>query len=274
MTYNWINPSAQLASLISEFWQLDNPTTEPVAFTVLPDGKCDLVLILSPDLSLQTRLFGVGTAPLSLSLPPHTTWLGVSFLLLAADYLLPGPLPLNGQLDLPADFWDLHTLPAPTLSALAAHLIARFTAHLAGHPPDPRKQQLFQQLYQEAGTQPVAQLAVAAGWAPRQLNRYFRRQFGLSLKTFSNMLRAYTAAQRLGPADLLPLGYYDQSHGIRELKKYLRATPRQLCRDDRFIQLRLAQHPDLCVTQAEQPRHHAQKTNFTLYGQLNYPPTG
>ncbi len=240
MPYAWISPSPLLAGLVSQFWQLDNPTTVPEAFTVLPDGECELVLTLQSSHALQVMLFGVGTAPLSLSLAPHTTWLGVRFPLLAADYLFPGPLPLNGQLDLPADFWDLHTLPALTLPALAAHLTARFTARLAGHPPDPRKQQLFQHLYQQAGTQPVAQLAATAGWAPRQLNRYFRRQFGLSIKTFSSVLRAYTAARQLRLEDLLPSGYYDQSHGIRELKKYLGATPRQLRRDDRFIQLRLA----------------------------------
>ena len=260
MRYNWMNPSPLLAGLVNQFWQMDSTATVPEAFTVLPDGVFELVLTFQSGRAAQVSLFGVGTAPLVVSLAPHTTWLGVRFPLLAADYLFAGPpLPLNGQLDLPADFWDLHTLPAPTLPALAAHLTAHFTSRLAGSPPDRRKQRLFQQLYQQAGTQTVVQLAVAADWAPRQLNRYFSRQFGLSLKTFSNVLRAYTAARQLRPADLLPPGYYDQSHGIRELKKYLGATPRQLCRDDRFIQLRLAWRPDLCVTQAELPRHRSPK---------------
>lgn len=87
-------------------------------------------------------------------------------------------------------------------------------------------------------------------WSPRQLNRYFQTQFGLPLKTYSNILRSYGAAQQLRPGTLYAASSYcDQSHGIRELKKYTGATPRQLDqqRHNRFIQLCPPQAEDLCA---------------------------
>jgi len=112
---------------------------------------------------------------------------------------------------------------------------------------------LFAALYRTGGSLPVAQVASEAGWSLRQLHRYFQARFGLSVKAYSGVLRSYAAAQQLRPADLFASGNYcDQSYGIRELKKYTGASPRQLNRHrhDRFIQLCPVLAPDLCAVES------------------------
>jgi AraC-like DNA-binding protein len=234
-----------VADLVDGLWQMDNPTATPQSFTVLPDGCFKLLLTRRPDSPPVLTLSGIWTHAFEITLAAHTTIVGIRCKLLAAEHLLTQPLPLNAAVPLPLAGWCYDTLAAPTLAEVAQ----RLTAHLAPQRPDPRRRALFERLYAGAGSWPVARLAAASGWPARQINRYFQARFGLSLKTYSNVLRSYAAAQQLQPDDLFAAGnYYDQSHGIRELKKYTGASPRQLHqqRHDRFIQLSPPQPDELC----------------------------
>ncbi|MDJ0366556.1 helix-turn-helix domain-containing protein [Hymenobacter sp. H14-R3] len=225
------------ADLVDAYWQMANPGLTPQAFTVLTDGCCKLLLQRQPNQEPELILSGVWTHAFEIRLPAATTLLGVRFKLPAVEFLCPSQLPLNATRPLP-----LTEGLGPAL--LAAHDLADLARRVgdwaASRHPAPAPRALFAALYASHGTLPVSQLAAAAGWSARTVNRYFQRQFGLSLKTYADILRSYAATQQLRPGDLYAVGaYYDQSHGIRDVKKHTGATPRQLDqhRHDRFIQL-------------------------------------
>ncbi|MGY0036614.1 helix-turn-helix domain-containing protein [Pedobacter sp. NJ-S-72] len=76
--------------------------------------------------------------------------------------------------------------------------------------------------------------AIAERYAitPRQLERKFRQQTGLSPKTFINILRnraALVAIKNRGADSLLKIaidhGYYDHAHLSREIKRFTGTAP-------------------------------------------------
>ncbi|MGI4872078.1 MAG: helix-turn-helix domain-containing protein [Janthinobacterium lividum] len=225
------------ADLVDACWQLTNPAPTPQAFTVLADGCCKLLLRQQPGRAPELIFSGVWTRAFDLLLPAETTILGIRFKLPAVAFLGAGQLPLNAVRPLPV---AEGLGPALTAARDLADLAQRVGAWAAPRRLAPPLHALFAALYGSQGTLPVSQLAAAAGWSPRTVNRYFHTQFGLPLKTYADILRSYAATQQLRPGDLYAPGpYCDQSHGIRDVKKHTGATPRQLDqhRHDRFIQL-------------------------------------
>lgn len=248
LLYRSLPAAPAVGDWVDGLWEITNLTTVPQSFTVLPDGYFKAVLTRQPGHAPRLTVSGVWTRPHDIEVAPLATVVGIRFRLLAADYLLPGPLPHNAAGPLLPDSWLGAALltHGHDLAALARHL----AQHLAPLRPPPRQRALFALLYRAGGAASITQLAQAAAWSPRQINRYFQARFGLSLKTYGNVLRSYAAARQLRPGNLYATGgYCDQSHGIRELKKHTGATPRQLDqhRHDRFIQLCPPLAPDLCA---------------------------
>lgn len=233
-----LQPAGQAeAELVHGYWQMRNPEPTPCSFTVLPDGCCKLLLRRQPGQVPELLLCGLWTQAFDMTLPPQTTVLGVRFRLPAAEWLAPGPLPLNSICRLP-----LTASLGPDL--LAAHDVAdlarRVAAWATDRRVDPQPRALFAALYHQAGPHTVRELAAVTGWSTRHLNRYFQARFGVSLKTYVDVLRSYAAIQQLQPGDFYATGSYcDQSHGIRDVKKHTGATPRQLYRQrqERYVQL-------------------------------------
>ena len=86
-------------------------------------------------------------------------------------------------------------------------------------------------IYQSFGNIKVSQLATKVGWSSRHLNRLFRLHTGLSTKTFAQTIRIQHVCKQLyiTPGDslntALELGFFDQSHLIKDYKKRLLSNP-------------------------------------------------
>jgi AraC-like DNA-binding protein len=64
--------------------------------------------------------------------------------------------------------------------------------------------------------------------------------FGLSLKEYLNIIRSNQTFKDIANKKLAPQNkYFDQSHFIKEIKRYTGVTPTELSRNenDRFLQL-------------------------------------
>ena len=88
--------------------------------------------------------------------------------------------------------------------------------------------------------QSVNELSKNVAWSSRQINRYFSKQYGFPLKTFLNIVRCNASYNDIVNGEFFPSKKYsDQSHFIKEIKKYTENTPRQLHKNenDRFLQL-------------------------------------
>jgi AraC-like DNA-binding protein len=104
---------------------------------------------------------------------------------------------------------------------------------------DPRKKNLFDLIYASNGAISVKELSEKICWSSRQINRYFQDTFGLSLKTYCNVMRFRSSFGHIKAGKLFPEeNYADQSHFIREIRKYSGVVPKELARNrnDRFIQ--------------------------------------
>lgn len=87
-------------------------------------------------------------------------------------------------------------------------------------------------VYQSYGTMRVTELADKLNWGSRHLNRLFRLHTGLSTKTFSKIIRIQQACKQLyiNPRQSLgdskvDLGYFDQSHLIKNFRQHLGSKP-------------------------------------------------
>ncbi len=73
-----------------------------------------------------------------------------------------------------------------------------------------------------------------------QINRYFNQQFGISLKTYCNILRFGASFKHISEGKLFPeQNLADQNHFIKEIKKFAGVTPKVLSKnkDDRFVNI-------------------------------------
>ncbi len=105
---------------------------------------------------------------------------------------------------------------------------------------DSRKQKLFELIYSSNGSLPVKELSEKVYWGSRQINRYFNKQFGISLKAYCNILRFRASLQHIKKGKLFPeLNFADQNHFIKEIKKFSGVVPKDLSKNqnDRFILL-------------------------------------
>jgi AraC-like DNA-binding protein len=239
--YREVKPPAPLAAFVESFWMLVNHAEAARPMVLIPDGRIDVFFSQSATEPYQVTLRGLDTQASTQAIPPHRPVFAISWTLLAAEYLL--PMPLAGLLEsgcpLPPDYLDMSAADLLDFEAFcakaAAHIGQRLPAEI-----DARKRKLFDQLYASNGGLTVHALAEAAGWSSRQINRYFTRMFGLSLKSYAGILRFRASFQHLKAGRLFPEeNFADQAHFIREIKKYAGVVPKELARnqDDRFIQL-------------------------------------
>ena len=92
---------------------------------------------------------------------------------------------------------------------------------------DPRVVEATRHFIAANGAVRIDDAARTAGTSPRQLERLFQRQVGTTPKRFARVLRFQAAANQIvygGDADL---GYFDQSHMIREFVTFAGTTPGQ-----------------------------------------------
>jgi AraC-like DNA-binding protein len=120
----------------------------------------------------------------------------------------------------------------------------RLSALAAGRQPS-RFMTLFDQLHTWPPGQ-VGDVCAALSYSPKQCQRLFVQNFGLTPKTVLGVLRfqrALAALTRPGAKAGQALsveGYYDQPHLIKDVKRSLGLTPTELIRsclqDDEFLQ--------------------------------------
>lgn len=83
-------------------------------------------------------------------------------------------------------------------------------------------------IYQSSGNVSVNELANNVAWSSRHLNRSFQRHTGLNTKTFIKIIRLQEACRHLciTPHKLnFELGFFDQSHLIKDFRKHLLSKP-------------------------------------------------
>ncbi|WP_347068714.1 helix-turn-helix domain-containing protein [Flavobacterium sp. WV_118_3] len=237
--YQFREPEPALADYIESIGMFFNPSDQEKEVVVMPDGRVDLFFSQTGTAPFRTLLLGLETYPEQRSVSPQMRTFVISFKPLGVEYILQQSIAslLNTATSLPDDFWDFGTVDLLDFESFYIKATQKITERLP-QKTDARKHQLFELIYTSKGEMSVAELSEKITWNSRQINRYFNRQFGLSLKAFCTILRFRASLEHIAQGKLFPeLNFTDQNHFIKEIKKFSGVVPGELFKNqnDRFI---------------------------------------
>ncbi len=243
LKYRHIKPDKSVTDFVESFWLLQNQSDDEKAVVVLPDGRIDLFFTQSDTESFHIALLGIDTQAEQATITPNWHTFAISFKPIAIEYLFQNTLPNligNGQ-SLPPDFWDFSWGDLNDFNLFCEKAMQKIKSLLPKNI-DERKRKLFEYIYSSNGEMTVQELSAKVFWSSRQINRYFTQQYGLSLKAYCNILRFRASLEHIKEGKLFPQqNFADQSHFIKEVKKYSGVSPKNLKqnKNDRFIQFSL-----------------------------------
>ncbi|SUJ18078.1 Adenosine deaminase [Sphingobacterium spiritivorum] len=241
MKYREIKPNGFLSNFVKCYWYYGTKDKE-VLHTILPDGYFDLIAEFENEILTKVKLTGIWTKPKHIQISENTTFFAIRFKLPAIEYLFRKELKsiLDTAVDLSFSFWNINKYKYDEFENFVSDITDRLETSLKDlHQIDNRKLKLFEIIYhQKAKT--VSEISDEVIWSSRQINRYFQSKYGISLKEFLNIVRCNTTYQQLSNGNLTPTSdYFDQSHFIKQIRKYTGTTPKELNKNknDRFLQL-------------------------------------
>ncbi|RQO31835.1 transcriptional regulator [Taibaiella sp. KBW10] len=218
---------------------LENKADRAHEIVVVPNGRFDIVFFHTPDNPYHVMLMGLETEPQKSTIPPKAIIFAISFRLLAIEYLLDMKTAaiINTAYALPSDFWGISSDDLNDFEQFCYKVSVKMRS-LIRTDIDNRKQELFELIYTSKGALSVKELSEKVFWSSRQINRYFKEYFGISLKAYSNIIRFKESLPHLLEGKLFPeLNFTDQNHFIKEIKRLSGVLPKELSKDvnDRFL---------------------------------------
>lgn len=245
MEYEEYAPPDDLKSLVRCFWTLRSPAGDFAPEPALPDGCPELIINLGdpfmasrgrePEVQPVAMLVGQITRPFSVA--PSG-----AIALLAARLTPFGGCQLFRPMHQITDAWheldstSLHTFAERHRASPPADVLAELTAQLrvlAGRArgADARVVAAVTRIEESHGTADVGDVARDAGTSPRNLQRLFGADVGISPKLLSRIRRFQRvfAARRDDPGSWAAVahacGYFDQAHLVRDFSELGGAAP-------------------------------------------------
>ena len=245
MEYREITPINGISSFVKCFWEYKNNNSD-IQHTIFPNGHFELFMIFYQQDLVDVFLSGLRSKPFDVEIPRDVTVSAVRFKLLAAEYVFDMKISsiLDTIMTLDLHYWNLKESEHLSFEDRILKITHNIHEIISNKEVDPGKLLLLETVYKLDMT--VKEVSDVVQWDRRKINRYFNAQFGLSLKTFHNIVRLRNAFESVKEGLLYPeRDYYDQSHYIKEFKKYTGKSPKQLSKneDDRFLQFSLKTEP-------------------------------
>lgn len=241
MRYKEIKTEGFLSNFVKCFW-FSETLTKSAEYTILPDGYFDLIVEIKNGQISTLKMTGIWTKPIDVRTEINTKIFAVRFKPIAVELLESIDLKslLNTSMTLKSDFIEINELPSDDFYKFCNHIENYLFGCIEKNKTiNNAKINLFNEIFKKE-TFRVQELSENTFWTSRQINRYFNLSFGLSLKEYLNIVRCNKTFKEIAHNKLLPEGnFYDQSHFIKEIKRYTGVTPKALHRNenDRFLQL-------------------------------------
>ncbi len=241
LEYTSLAPPPSLTAVIESIWMLKNHSDKIDEGIIIPDGKIDLFLLMEENNNIQIFISGVCDKPILKPPYPKSTMFAISFYPLAAEYIFKQSFKKlrNQRLVLANDYLGFGKNDLADFGNFYTKACNIFEKQLE-NKIDVRKKKLFEHIYLSKGQTTVEELSNKIIWSNRQINRYFNHWFGIPLKSYINIIRFSNSLKQLKVGIFYPeLNYVDQSHFIRQIKKFSGVRPTILHKNenDRFIQL-------------------------------------
>ncbi|WP_288446109.1 AraC family transcriptional regulator [uncultured Chryseobacterium sp.] len=243
LEYICLQPDESLTNIVESIWMVKNHSEEEKEGIIVPDGKIDLFLLADENGNFEIFVAGICSVPISKPPFPKSTMFAISFYPIAAEYIFKQSFAdlNNTKKILPTDYWGFSRDDLIDFNQFYYKTI-EIISLLLSKEIENRKKKLFKLIYDSKGEITVKELEENTFWSSRQMNRYFHKWFGVTLKTYLNIIRFSNSLKQLKNGDFYPqLNYADQSHFIREVKKFAGVKPIILNKNenDRFIQFSL-----------------------------------
>jgi AraC-like DNA-binding protein len=243
MRYEEFPAPPALAPFVRCAWLFEASAADAMAAPqrIVPDGRCELVVHQGDPFEesgidgkrrIQPRVLFAGqlSRPLWLHATGRAHVIGVRFQHAGARRFLGMPVvnATDRRLDLES--------PCPLPPLRSVDDVVRFVASRIemNADDDPPVARCVAWLEREKGRVTIEDLVDASTLGRRQLERRFRDAVGLSPRLFANVLRlrsvfdALEANPAAGWTDAaLVAGYFDQSHLIRDFRRFVGCTPAQ-----------------------------------------------
>ncbi|UPQ77071.1 helix-turn-helix domain-containing protein [Chryseobacterium nepalense] len=239
LQYHFKKPAEKLADFVYGFSSLSN-ISECKEGIIIPNGRIDLLLCRTTDGRFFTVLMGLETKPKTMPQQNIAMFFSISFNPLALEYILNESIAelINNGKELPENFWGFREEDLNNFEDFcdkASHAIKK---HLS-NSIDERKRNLFRLIFEANGEISIKELSQTIHWSERQINRYFTKYLGVTLKMYCKILRFQKSLEYIKDGILFPqLNFSDQSHFIKDVKKLSGVSPKELFKNDndRFLQ--------------------------------------
>lgn len=244
--YKEIKPDKRLSTFVKSFWYFENKEVENQNYSILPDGCFDLLIYFSENKGKEIFITGLWVKNINVNIPAKTKILAIRFKPISVEYILEKKIAnlLNSMITVSSDnfkFIEKLDTNYQNLDLFASSNIIKIQSILGTEKGiDIRKERLFDFLFKNNGVVSIKELSEKVFWSNRQISRYFNENYGLSVKEYANILRINSTYKDLAKGEHYPqTEYFDQSHFIKEIKKYTGVKPKTLIKNknDRFLQL-------------------------------------
>lgn len=240
-------PQSHLSSLIRNMWIIEEDQGIDIKVDAFPTGYAFINVMCgssfkvvqsgTADLETLSYLAGPGATHFSLEMKHIKRALTIQL----QPYALPSffNMPTNTFSQQRLALCDVHAEMAYRLEALingdltADQVLKNCEEVLLGYClqllVDPRAHHGLGQILRHQGQQPINQLSEDLNLSQRRLQQLFSHYFGLSPKALSRIAKmqfhSFQLLNGLSLDDIIPDGYFDQSHFIHELKKQTGRLP-------------------------------------------------
>ncbi len=258
MNVSFIRPEQQLSPYVALIWVFESRFGVPLADSrlIVPDGRAKIIVPYKNSLcaAVNTRLLnaqehhiflvGIQTQPTTIaSTATETGTIGIELTPKGLYHLF--KLSMHEITNRMVSFEELFGLPGARLQRRVgdaedpkAKIVLLQTALTHLLQQNEKEYALLDHtldlLAQTHGMMRVQELAVHLGYTKRYLDRLFQEHVGVSPKSLASILRFQEVYQgwmqhQSSPffRDQWPAYYYDQSHFIKEFKRFTGFTPQQ-----------------------------------------------
>ncbi len=244
-TYQHFDPCTQLNEYVHSFWVHINPNNEKDSFTFAPDGFPKIIIIYQNNQIKRYFKTGIFTEPKEVYVPANSISIGCRFKILAPEYLFNQSIAhlVTKEEPLDINFLNAKNFDITNLDKLIVQWEKELIKLINIKKPHKNKLRLSRLLYKSKGKLTVTQVSEQIFWEQKQINRYFTKYLGISLKSYMSIQRAHSAYFDIKKGDFSPSSddsFFDQSHLIKEIKKHTGASPKFVFQnqDELFKQIR------------------------------------
>ena len=243
--YREFEPDARLKDYIKCYWYFSIRTNTEKPFDILPDGYFDLLVVIRQNRIIDTRLTGVWNKSISVSYFEDTEIFGIRFKPLSIGGLFRFNVKdfLNDYQRIPLKEFDLNEqILLDSLNGFPEYLVNyldKMFLRIKSHTnSDKRLKKCFELIDTSAGNIKVDEISQTIGLSSRQIQRLLNNMIGIGVKDYSKLVRFRKSLRDIKNNKKDYFHYYDQSHYIRDIKKFTGRTPEKLDLKDnvRFIQ--------------------------------------